>query len=85
MRGPPHIVPMAKAAPAGAARGRVMYPVKKPDAKNLLWGVEDALRGILYVDDSQLVDLDVTKRYGVNPGVEITVAPLDWKTNPEPG
>ena len=55
---------------------RVLYPVKKPDAKNLLWGVEDALRGILYVDDSQLVDLDVRKRYGANPGVEITVAPL---------
>ena len=27
----------------------------RPDAKNLLWGVEDALNGILWVDDSQLV------------------------------
>lgn len=27
----------------------------KPDAKNLLWGVEDSLSGILWRDDSQLV------------------------------
>jgi Holliday junction resolvase RusA-like endonuclease len=52
---------------------RVQFPVKKPDAKNLLWGVEDALRGILYRDDSAIVDLDVSKRYGPSPGVEITV------------
>ncbi len=29
--------------------------IKKPDAKNLLAGVEDSLNGILWVDDSQLV------------------------------
>jgi Holliday junction resolvase RusA-like endonuclease len=56
---------------------RVLYPVKKPDAKNLAWGVEDALRGLLYADDSQIVDLYATKRYGPAPGVTIELALLE--------
>ncbi len=36
---------------------------KKPDLSNLLKGVEDAVNGLLYRDDSQVWRIDATKRY----------------------
>lgn len=53
---------------------RIVHHIRKPDADNLGKAVKDALRGIVYRDDSQLVDVLVHKRYGVSPGVEIRVA-----------
>lgn len=53
---------------------RILYHVKRPDCSNLLKGVEDALRGIVYRDDSQLVRVTVEKIYSNSPGVEIRVA-----------
>ena len=40
------------------------YPTTKPDAGKLLRGVEDALTGVLYRDDSLLVDSWAMKRWG---------------------
>lgn len=42
-------------------------PTTKPDLSNLLKGVEDALNGVAWRDDSQLVDVRMTKRYGDVP------------------
>jgi Holliday junction resolvase RusA-like endonuclease len=39
------------------------YPVVKPDATKLLRAVEDALTGVLWRDDAQIVDQHVWKRY----------------------
>lgn len=50
--------------------GAPPYPNSKPDCLKLSRGVEDALTGILYVDDSQIVTELISKRYGV-PGVVI--------------
>ena len=47
--------------------------VKRPDGSNLLKSVEDAMRGIVYRDDSQLVDIIVRKRYDQAPGVGIRI------------
>ena len=52
-------------------------PITKPDASNLVKGVEDAMNGIVYRDDSQIVDLIVEKRYTLDsPRIEIEVLML---------
>jgi Holliday junction resolvase RusA-like endonuclease len=49
------------------------YPCVKPDATKLLRGVEDAMTGIVYRDDAQVVEQFVSKRYGDSEGVKVTV------------
>ncbi len=39
-------------------------PTKKPDADNIVKVICDALNGIAYKDDTQVVDLEVKKIYG---------------------
>lgn len=51
----------------------IKRPVVKPDGTNYAKGIEDALNGIIYKDDSQIVDLQVQKYYSDNPRVEISV------------
>lgn len=46
----------------------------KPDATKLLRCLEDALTGILWVDDAQIVRQKVTKRYGKVAGAIVEVA-----------
>ena len=38
-------------------------PTKKPDLSNIVKGIEDALNGLVYRDDSSLVYLSCTKYY----------------------
>tara|TARA_R110002126_G_scaffold15112_4_gene62226 strand:+ start:1828 stop:2259 length:432 start_codon:yes stop_codon:yes gene_type:complete len=48
----------------------------KPDIDKLARALLDALTGVMFYDDSQVVDLTVSKRYsdpGASPGVEITI------------
>lgn len=52
---------------------RERHHTKKPDVDNLAKAVKDALRGVVYRDDSQIVELHVTKRYDLAPGVVIRV------------
>lgn len=49
------------------------YPAVKPDALKLARGTEDALTGIVWRDDSQVVDLHVAKRYGLPERCEIEI------------
>lgn len=49
------------------------FPTGRPDATKLARSTEDALTGVVYRDDAQVVDLDVHKRYGVPERCEITV------------
>lgn len=53
------------------------FPTSKPDATKLLRGVEDALTGIIWKDDSQVVAQHVFKVYGPRQGAEISIAPYD--------
>ena len=48
-----------------------IHHTKKPDCDNMAKIVLDALNGIAYHDDSQIVDLRITKEYGENPHVSI--------------
>ncbi len=50
---------------------RVTEHVKKPDLDNLAKAIKDAMRGVLYRDDSQIVVLRVEKKYGDPPQVVI--------------
>lgn len=53
------------------------FPITRPDALKLARGVEDALTGLVYADDSQIVDEHLYKRYGESPRCEIEVRELD--------
>lgn len=55
------------------------YPTKKPDATKLLRPVEDAMTGIVWLDDAQIVDQHVKKRYapvGEGPSMFVSVRVL---------
>jgi crossover junction endodeoxyribonuclease RusA len=53
------------------------YPTSKPDATKMLRAVEDALTGVVWKDDSQVVHIDVCKLYTSKdfrtPGAEIII------------
>jgi len=49
------------------------YPITKPDATKLLRGTEDALKGICWLDDAQVVKPCPEKHWGSPARVEITV------------
>ena len=48
-------------------------PTKKSDIDNYCKAIFDGMNGIVYVDDSQIVSLHSTKRYGTVGMVEILV------------
>ncbi len=52
------------------------YHATRPDRGKLQRGVEDALTGIVYVDDAQVCCGPVEKVYGEQPGVWIEVTPM---------
>lgn len=56
-----------------AAIAGVIQPTTKPDVSNVIKGIEDALNGIWYRDDSQIIDERVTKRYAREPGVLVSM------------
>lgn len=54
------------------------YPAKKPDVLKLARGVEDAMTGVVYHDDAQIVEEVLIKRYTDGAeGVEIEVQALE--------
>lgn len=59
-----------------AAEVGLLYPTTKPDADNYLKGVKDALKGIMWVDDSQVVDVYTRKRYSSKPRIEVKIRQL---------
>lgn len=48
-------------------------PTSKPDVDNYAKGIKDALNGLVWKDDSQIVLLQVRKLYSQTPRVEIAV------------
>ncbi len=52
---------------------QLLFPLKKPDLDNVAKIVCDALNGIAYHDDSQIVDLHVQKRYASVPKVDVEI------------
>ncbi|MEK4871539.1 RusA family crossover junction endodeoxyribonuclease [Niallia sp. FSL W8-1348] len=57
-----------------AAESGELRPVTKPDVDNYVKGIKDALKQIIWNDDSQVVDLHVSKWYSQTPRIEVTVS-----------
>ena len=81
---PPHLfegpvtmqVVVSRTKPQSAPK-REVWPTKRPDLDNYLKGLMDALRGIIYRDDAQVVDLHIHKVYNsLAPGLVIEVSVL---------
>lgn len=53
-----------------ALEGRIL-PAKKPDLDNVVKLLCDALNGIVYADDKQIVTLVVSKRYALVPETRV--------------
>lgn len=49
------------------------FPIVKPDSTKLLRGVEDAMSGVVWRDDAQVVEQFVSKRYGTPERVQVSV------------
>lgn len=62
---------------AEALKNETMRPVTKPDVDNYAKGIKDACTGILWVDDSQVVELLVRKFYSMNPRAVVKVREIN--------
>lgn len=53
-----------------------IHPIKKPDVTNLQKFIEDCLKGLVIVDDSQVVEINARKMYSEKPKTIIQVGVL---------
>lgn len=72
---PPKGYTQAKAAAALA--GELPY-IKTPDLDNLLKMIQDAMNGIVFMDDKQICRIVTEKQYGVTDRTRVTVTPLPY-------
>lgn len=56
-----------------AAEAGVLRPITKPDSDNYLKGIKDALKSVIWKDDSQVVDIRVSKWYSHKPRIEVKI------------
>lgn len=54
-------------------------PTVPPDLDKQVRSILDALKGVAYVDDGQVVEIVATKKYG-NPGVTLTIKNVSQPT-----
>lgn len=69
-------LPIAKSTPKGKAEQMaqgIIRHTKKPDADNLAKAVMDALNGVAWEDDSQVVRVSIFKEYAKEPYVYIYI------------
>lgn len=52
-------------------------PTTKPDIDNIVKGIKDALKGVIWRDDSQVVEIVASKWYSNSPRVEIDIEVVD--------
>jgi Holliday junction resolvase RusA-like endonuclease len=50
-----------------------LWPIVKPDATKLLRAIEDALTGVVWTDDAQVVEQLATKCYGEPEGAHVQI------------
>lgn len=55
------------------------WPTVKPDLTKMLRAVEDALKGVVWKDDSQVVSQVTLKRYGDRPGVDVMIKNYNYR------
>ncbi|WP_145153050.1 RusA family crossover junction endodeoxyribonuclease [Paenibacillus xylanexedens] len=61
---------------AALAEAGHIVPTTKPDVDNYLKGVKDALKGVIWKDDSQVVEVFARKRYSARPRIEVKIKEL---------
>lgn len=54
-------------------------PAKAPDIDNICKSVADGMNGIVWVDDSQIVELVCSKHYALEPYVSVSVTSPEMK------
>lgn len=59
------------------AQNAEIWPTTKPDMDNVVKAVFDAINGVVWVDDVQVVNLAVSKSYGDQPAVHVAVMPME--------
>jgi Holliday junction resolvase RusA-like endonuclease len=59
-----------------AALNGITYPTTKPDIDNVLKCICDSCNGIVFLDDKQVVDCVVSKRYAEKAGCVVIVKSL---------
>lgn len=69
----------SKAMRKSASEGKIK-PCKKPDSDNIAKVILDALNGVAYYDDSQVVGLTVWKEYGESARVEVELTEVKYDT-----
>jgi crossover junction endodeoxyribonuclease RusA len=70
--------------PKSAPKTRKLAHTKKPDRLKLARAVEDALKGVFYRDDSQVVEGETIKRYAYSPyqiGVRVQIYEVEGVWN----
>lgn len=58
-------------------KNETLTPITKPDVDNYAKGIKDALNGVIWTDDSKVVDLRVRKFYSLNPRAEVRIKELN--------
>ena len=59
-----------------AATAGAIFPTTKPDIDNIEKIIYDAINGVVWKDDVQVVDVKKVKRYGPVPGVNVRIEVL---------
>ncbi len=57
-----------------------LRPITKPDNDNLVKGIKDGITGIIWKDDSQIVDLIVRKYYSTEPRAEVIIIEVEYES-----
>ena len=73
------LMPIPKSLPKRAPA----FMLKKPDVDKMTRSVKDALSGVLYIDDKQVVHTDVKKMYCEAPGVMVRLRHLTLADDPD--
>jgi Holliday junction resolvase RusA-like endonuclease len=55
----------------------VIHHIKKPDADNCAYLVTNAMKGVFYHDDAQIIDLCIHKRYAEVPRTVVKITPIE--------
>lgn len=75
---PPSSWPKKKRA---AALNKEYKPTRKPDCDNIIKIILDALNGLAYKDDKQVVYVVCAKEYAAEANVKVTICPLASPTD----
>ena len=72
----PTLKSFSKKKKVAAERGEIR-PTTKPDVDNYIKSIFDGLNKVIWKDDSQVVDLQVSKFYSENPRIEVEIQELE--------